>query len=64
MFNKTISQWNIWRQLFKLSSLLQPDEIRLIVDVIHVVYSHADVAVKEEGTLNEPPINICKQTPN
>lgn len=34
-------------QVYKLFLLLKPDEIRLIVDVIHVVYSHADVAVKK-----------------
>ena len=44
---------NFWRQRFKQGSLLQPDEIRLVVDVIHVVYSHAHVAAKEEDTGNE-----------
>lgn len=28
--------------------LLEPDEIRLVVDIINVVYSHANVAEKEE----------------
>jgi len=39
---------HLWRKLFKLSLLLQTDQIRLGVDVIHVVYSHAKVAVKEQ----------------
>lgn len=34
--------------------LLQTDQIRLIVDVVHVVYSHANVAAKE---MNE---HICR----
>lgn len=34
-------------QVLKLFLLLQPDEIGLIVDVIDVVYSHANVAVEK-----------------